>query len=74
MTTELMQYNGYRYLLYKREDYGWLSKRSEEEQDALDAGKALFRRANLYHWADQSALVARVQTFLEKTVFGIGLA
>ena len=63
MTTELMRYGRYRYLLYKKWDYA-RNTRTKEQQEALDAGKALFRAANIEHWASQPELVERVQKFL----------
>jgi hypothetical protein len=47
-----MHYGGYRYLLYKRWDYA-PHGRTEEQKEALDAGKALFKAANFHHWATQ---------------------
>jgi len=63
MTTELMRYGRYRYLLYKKWDYA-RNTRTKEQQEALDAGKALFRAANIEHRASQPELVERVQKFL----------
>jgi hypothetical protein len=63
MTTELMRYGRYRFLLYKKWDYA-RNMRTKEQQEALDAGKALFRAANIEHWASQPELVERVQKFL----------
>ncbi|MGX7000608.1 hypothetical protein [Caballeronia sp. KNU42] len=63
MTTELMRYGRYRYLLYKKWDYA-RNTRTKEQQEALDAGKALFKAANIEHWASQPELVERVQKFL----------
>ena len=63
MTTELMRYGRYRFLLYKKWDYA-RNMRTKEQQEALDAGKALFRAANIEHWASQPDLVERVQKFL----------
>ena len=63
MTTELMRYGRYRYLLYKKWDYA-RNTRTKEQQEALEAGKALFRAANIEHWASQPELVERVQKFL----------
>ncbi|MGX6999981.1 hypothetical protein [Caballeronia sp. KNU42] len=63
MTIELMRYGRYRYLLYKKWDYA-RNTRTKEQQEALDAGKALFRAANIEHWASQPELVERVQKFL----------
>jgi len=58
-----MRYGRYRYLLYKKWDYA-RNMRTKEQQEALDAGKALFRAANIEHWASQPELVERVQKFL----------
>ncbi|WP_051887790.1 hypothetical protein [Caballeronia sordidicola] len=63
MTTELMRYGRYRFLLYKKWDYA-RNMRTEKQQEALDAGKALFKAANIEHWASQPELVERVQKFL----------
>ena len=63
MTTELMRYGRYRYLLYKKWDYA-RNTRTKEQQEALNAGKALFKAANIEHWASQPELVERVQKFL----------
>jgi hypothetical protein len=63
MTTELMRYGRYRFLLYKKWDYA-RNMRTEEQQEALDAGKALFKAANIEHWASQPDLVERAQKFL----------
>jgi hypothetical protein len=63
MTTELMRYGRYRFLLYKKWDYA-RNTRTDEQQEALDAGKALFKAANIEHWASQPELVERVQKFL----------
>jgi hypothetical protein len=63
MTHELMRYGGYRYLLYKRWDFA-PHGRTEEQKEALDAGTALFKAANLHHWGTQPELVERVQKFL----------
>ena len=58
-----MRYGRYRYLLYKKWDYA-RNMRTKEQREALDAGKELFRAANIEHWASQPELVERVQTFL----------
>src|SRR5471032_1357037 len=63
MTTELMRYGRYRFLLYKKWDYA-RNMRTKEQQEALDAGKALFNAANIEHWASQPELVERAQKFL----------
>ena len=63
MTTELMRYGRYRYLLYKKWDYA-RNSRTKEQREALDAGKELFKAANIEHWASQPELVERVQIFL----------
>jgi hypothetical protein len=63
MTAELMRYGRYRFLLYKKWDYA-RNMRTKEQQEALDAGKALFKAANIEHWASQPDLVERVQKFL----------
>ena len=67
MTIELMRYGRYRYLLYKKWDYA-RNTRTKEQQEALDAGKELFRAANIEHWASQPELVERVQEFLIKSL------
>ncbi|WP_162916037.1 hypothetical protein [Burkholderia sp. PAMC 26561] len=67
MTTELMRYEGHRFMLYKRWDYA-PHGRTKEQQEALDAGQALFKAANFEHWASQPALVERIQTFLVRAV------
>ncbi|WP_152602792.1 hypothetical protein [Caballeronia sordidicola] len=58
-----MRYGRYRFLLYKKWDYA-RNMRTEEQQEALDAGKALFKAANIEHWASQPDLVERAQKFL----------
>ena len=58
-----MRYEGHRFLLYKRWDYA-PHGRTKEQQEALDAGQALFKAANFEHWASRPELVERVQTFL----------
>ena len=58
-----MRYGRYRFLLYKKWDYA-RNMRTKEQQEALDAGKELFRAANIEHWASQPELVERVQKFL----------
>ena len=70
MTTELMKYEGYRYLLYRRFDYGWRNSLSEEETEALEAGKELFQAANFDHWATDAGRVERVNEFLARSVSG----
>jgi len=67
MTTELMRYGRYRFLLYKKWDYA-RNMRTAAQQEALDAGKALFKAANIEHWASQRELVERVQKFLIESV------
>ncbi|SAL55539.1 hypothetical protein AWB64_06138 [Caballeronia sordidicola] len=67
MTTELMRYEGHRFLLYKKWDYA-PNGRTPEQTKALEAGKALFKAANFEHWASQPELVARVQKFLVESV------
>jgi hypothetical protein len=67
MTTELMQYQGHRFMLYKRWDYA-PHGRTKEQQEALDAGQALFKAANFEHWASQPELVECIQTFLVRAV------
>jgi hypothetical protein len=39
MTFELMQYNGYRYLLYKRFDYVWTCEENDEALDEWDGSE-----------------------------------
>ncbi|MGV7244685.1 hypothetical protein [Caballeronia sp. M23-90] len=67
MTTELMRYEGHRFLLYRRWNYA-PHGRTEEQQEAIDAGQALFKAANLEHWASQPELVERIQIFLRNAV------
>jgi hypothetical protein len=67
MTTESMRYEGHRFLLYKRWDYAPNGK-TEEQTEALEAGKALFEVANLEHWASQPKLVERIQNFLVSSI------
>ena len=62
-----MRYGRYRFLLYKKWDYA-RNMRTEEQQEALDAGKALFKAANIEHWASQPDLVERVENFLIESV------
>jgi len=65
-----MKYEGYRYLLYRRFDYGWRNSLSEEETEALEAGKELFQAANFDHWATDAGRVERVNEFLARSVSG----
>ena len=51
-----MRYGRYRFLLYKKWDYA-RNMRTAAQQEALDAGKALFKAANIEHWASQRELV-----------------
>jgi hypothetical protein len=67
MTTEFMRYEGHRFLLYKRWDYA-PHGRTEEQTEALEAGKALFKAANFEHWASQPKLVERIQDFLVSSI------
>ncbi|MDP9155368.1 MAG: hypothetical protein M3O74_14075 [Pseudomonadota bacterium] len=62
-----MQYQGHRFMLYKRWDYA-PHGRTKEQQEALDAGQALFKAANFEHWASQPELVECIQTFLVRAV------
>ncbi|WP_174362205.1 hypothetical protein [uncultured Caballeronia sp.] len=62
-----MQYQGHRFMLYKRRDYA-PHGRTKEQQEALDAGQALFKAASFEHWASQPELVERIQTFLVRAV------
>ncbi|MDP9153812.1 MAG: hypothetical protein M3O74_06145 [Pseudomonadota bacterium] len=54
-------------MLYKRWHYA-PHGRTKEQQEALDAGQALFKAANFEHWASQPALVERIQTFLKRAL------
>jgi hypothetical protein len=67
MTTEFMRYEGHRFLLYKRWDYA-PHGRTEEQTEALEAGKTLFKAANFEHWASQPKLVERIQNFLVSSI------
>jgi hypothetical protein len=70
MTTELMKYDGYRYMLYQRFNYGWRNSLSKEETEALEAGKKLFQAANFDYWATDAGRVERVNDFLSRSVSG----
>ena len=59
MTTELTRYNGYRYVLRKGQSF-------TDDAEKTEAGRAMLMHADMYVWASNAALVARVESFLQK--------
>ena len=59
MTTELTRYNGYRYVLRKGRGFSDDAKKTE-------AGRARLMHADMVVWESNAALVARVESFLQK--------
>jgi hypothetical protein len=59
MTTELTRYNGYRYVLHKRRSF-------IEDAEKMKAGRAMLMHADMVVWELNAALVARVESFLQK--------
>ncbi|SAL69931.1 hypothetical protein AWB69_08279 [Caballeronia udeis] len=59
MTTELTRYNGYRYVLCKGRSF-------TDDSEKIQAGRAMLMHADMYVWESNVALVARVESFLQK--------
>jgi hypothetical protein len=59
MPTELTRYNGYRYVLHKGRSF-------TDDADKTKAGRAMLMHADMYVWESNAALVARVESFLQK--------
>ena len=67
MCVELFNYGRYRYMLCGPGDLS-PGERYETELDALKAGAKLFADRNERHWASQPEVVARIRTFLQKSM------
>jgi len=67
MRVELFYYGRYRYMLCGPSDLS-PGERYETELDALKAGAKLFADRNERHWASQPEVVARIRTFLQKSM------
>jgi hypothetical protein len=59
MTTELMRYNGYRYVMRKGQRFS-----CSDDADKTKAGRAMLMSADMHLWESNAALVARVESFL----------
>jgi len=59
MTTELTRYNGYRYVLRK-------GRSLTDDAEKTRAGRAMLMHADMVIWESNAALVARVESFLQK--------
>jgi hypothetical protein len=59
MTTELTRYNGYRYVLRKGPSF-------TDDAEKTKAGRAMLMHADMVLWESNTALVARVESFLLK--------
>ena len=59
MTTELTRYNGYRYVLRK-------GRSLTDDADKTKAGRAMLMHADMVIWESNAALVARVESFLQR--------
>ena len=59
MTTELTRYNGYRYVLRKGSSF-------TDDAEKTKAGRAMLMHADMVVWESNAALVARVESFLQK--------
>jgi hypothetical protein len=59
MTTELTRYNGYRYVMHRGRSFN-------DDTEKTKAGRAMLMRADMYVWESNAALVARVESFLQK--------
>jgi hypothetical protein len=59
MTTELTRYNGYRYVLHKGRSFS-------DDAEKMKAGHAMLMHADMVVWESNAALVARVESFLQK--------
>jgi hypothetical protein len=57
MTRELTRYNGYRYVMRKRQSFS-------DDAEKAKAGRAMLMHADMYVWESNAALVARVESFL----------
>jgi len=67
MRVELFNYERYRYMLCGPNDLS-PGERYETELEALKVGAKLFADRNERHWASQREVVARIQTFLQKSM------
>jgi hypothetical protein len=67
MRVELFSYGRYRYMLCGPGDLS-PGERYETELNALKAGAKLFADRNERHWASQPEVVARIRTFLHKSI------
>jgi hypothetical protein len=59
MTTELTRYNGYRYVLRKGSSF-------TDDAEKTKAGRAMLMHADMVVWESNVALVARVESFLQR--------
>jgi hypothetical protein len=59
MTTELTRYNGYRYVLHKGRSF-------TDDAEKMKAGRAMLMHTDMVVWESNTALVARVESFLQK--------
>jgi hypothetical protein len=59
MTTELTRYNGYRYVLRKGSSF-------TDDAEKTKAGRAMLMHADMVIWESNVALVARVESFLQR--------
>ncbi|MFK4443055.1 hypothetical protein ABH944_003162 [Caballeronia udeis] len=59
MTAELTRYNGYRYVLCKGRSF-------TDNAEKSNAGRAMLMHADMVVWESNAALVARVESFLQK--------
>jgi hypothetical protein len=59
MTTELTRYNGYRYVLRKGRSF-------TDDAGKTAPGRAMLMHADMVVWESNTALVARVESFLQK--------
>jgi hypothetical protein len=59
MTTELTRYNGYRYVLRMGRSFA-------DDAGKTKAGRAMLMHADMVVWESNAALVARVESFLQK--------
>ncbi len=59
MTTELTRYNGYRYVLHKGRSFS-------NDAEKMKAGRAMLMHADMVVWESNAALVARVESFLQR--------
>jgi hypothetical protein len=59
MATELTRYNGYRYVLRKGTSF-------TDDAKKTNAGRSMLMHADMVIWESNVALVARVESFLQK--------